>query len=418
MIQNTILVLICNFFLLLVLQQFFKDFLMKTPEHKYLRWGLSALWFAGVFTVSVVINQPLVNFLVNSILMFLITLSYDGAINRKILVTCIVSVLSAVCDYVAYILVMNYIDSIYAYGISYAFTVILLWLCERIADIFWKEINGSKTNKRELSVILLIPISCIVVLYCITRSGMAGNYITAAGIGIILICLMTFYVYHIILNNYVYTQKQKMLEQQVAGYRQELKRIQNSELRIEGLRHDMHHHLIALEGLAENGDINELLAYIKSMEDDINYKPKLARSGYYEIDSLINYMLDEVREQLSDLKVKIAIPHNLDFSKYYLNIILGNLLENAIYAAVHSSERFLHINIKVEKGIFCLEIINSYNGEIRSEGDRLISTKGNNTNHGIGIQNVKRIIEDMHGELRINTDNNRFRANAFVYLNQ
>ena len=163
---------------------------------------MSALWFAGVFTVSIVINQPLVNFLVNLSLMFLITLSYDGAINRKILVTCIVSVLSAVCDYVAYILVMNYIDSIYAYGISYAFTVILLWLCERIADIFWKEINGSKTNKRELSVILLIPISCIVVLYCITRSGMAGSYITAAGIGIILICLMTFYVYHIILNNY------------------------------------------------------------------------------------------------------------------------------------------------------------------------------------------------------------------------
>ena len=173
MIQNTILVLICNFFLLLVLQQFFKDFLRKVPEHKYLRWGLSALWFSGVFTVSVVINQPLVNFLVNSILMFLITLSYDGAINRKILVTCIVSVLSAVCDYVAYILVMNYLDSTYAYGISYAFTVILLWLCERIVDIFWKEINGSKTNKRELSVILLIPVSCIVVLYCITRSGMA-----------------------------------------------------------------------------------------------------------------------------------------------------------------------------------------------------------------------------------------------------
>ena len=71
MIQNTILVLICNFFLLLVLQQFFKDFLRKIPEHKYLRWGLSALWFAGVFTVSIVINQPLVNFLVNLILMFL-----------------------------------------------------------------------------------------------------------------------------------------------------------------------------------------------------------------------------------------------------------------------------------------------------------------------------------------------------------
>ena len=60
----------------------------------------------------------------------------------------------------------------------------------------------------------------------------------------------------------------------------------------------------------------------------------------------------------------------------------------------------------------------SYDGEIRMEGDRLISTKDNHTHHGIGIQNVKRIIEDMHGELRINTDNNRFRANAFVYLNQ
>lgn len=57
------------------------------------------------------------------------------------------------------------------------------------------------------------------------------------------------------------------------------------------------------------------------------------------------------------------------------NIILGNLMDNAIEAAEKSEDRFLQIRIRYQRGMLFIQIRNSYSGErIMSEG-RYLSTK-------------------------------------------
>ena len=84
---------------------------------------------------------------------------------------------------------------------------------------------------------------------------------------------------------------------------------------------------------------------------------------------------------------------NIEFMKEIdVTSILGNLLDNAMEAAK-----------KCEKGLVSIALYmeNSYMvGELRSEGNKLLTTKENPEWHGIGLQNVKRLVEEYSGYIQ------------------
>jgi len=58
-----------------------------------------------------------------------------------------------------------------------------------------------------------------------------------------------------------------------------------------------------------------------------------------------------------------------------INIILGNLLENAIEAARQTEEKKLTVAIREEKGVLKIHIENSYNGILQQKGTKFLTTK-------------------------------------------
>ena len=84
-----------------------------------------------------------------------------------------------------------------------------------------------------------------------------------------------------------------------------------------------------------------------------------------------------------------------------MNVILGNLLENAIFAAEKSEEKWIDISIYVDKGVFHATIKNTYNGELISKNEKLLTTKSNPNEHGIGLENVNKIVGKYNGVLKI-----------------
>ena len=50
------------------------------------------------------------------------------------------------------------------------------------------------------------------------------------------------------------------------------------------------------------------------------------------LDTVLNYMLQRAVDKKIQLNVKVVVPSDLKLSAYDMNIIFGNLLENAIEA--------------------------------------------------------------------------------------
>lgn len=88
-------------------------------------------------------------------------------------------------------------------------------------------------------------------------------------------------------------------------------------------------------------------------------------SGNKEIDSTLNYLLQKADKILDNTKISIVLPENLSVHTFSINVILGNLLDNAIEAAQNSKEKYLGIDIRTKRGLLFITIENSYDGSIQ-----------------------------------------------------
>lgn len=74
-------------------------------------------------------------------------------------------------------------------------------------------------------------------------------------------------------------------------------------------------------------------------------------TGNDTIDSLLNYKIQKAKDVLNLVETKISIPEKLNLHSFDLNVVLGNLLDNAIDASVQTKEKELKITMKLDKGV-------------------------------------------------------------------
>ena len=70
----------------------------------------------------------------------------------------------------------------------------------------------------------------------------------------------------------------------------------------------------------------------------------------------------------------------------------------------------------VEKRNLFIEIVNTFDGMIRSDKKGKIQTrKEDHTNHGFGLDVMRRLLEEKNGTMMIHWENNRFHLQVIVY---
>lgn len=152
------------------------------------------------------------------------------------------------------------------------------------------------------------------------------------------------------------------------------------------------------------------------MEMFIKNKNEYSSSGNKEIDSILNYMLNLAKDVLNQVEYKIVIPKDIKISFFDLNIVLGNLLENAISAACNSSKKWMFVLVQYNKGMLFIHVQNSYEGKLNKYGEFYKTTKSDKSKHGIGLQNIKRVVDKYNGSMKISDDNKIFDVKIALYV--
>ena len=63
-----------------------------------------------------------------------------------------------------------------------------------------------------------------------------------------------------------------------------------------------------------------------------------------------------------------------------------------------------------------IELVNTFDGKIRSDQRGIIqSRKEDGTNHGFGLETMRRLLEDQKGTMMIRWENNRFHLPVVIY---
>ncbi len=273
-------------------------------------------------------------------------------------------------------------------------------------------------DKRQTGILIIIPAAGIFILCVLLYGGEEGTMAMLICISVLIINLSICCFYHMMAESYRSIRENDIYRQQTYIYQNQLDVIMESQERIRALRHDMKNHILALQMLLQKRDWEETSRYLSSMQDFMTNPSEYIATGNESIDSLLNYKLQRANEVLDKVAARVSIPEKLMLHSFDLNVVLGNLLDNAIEAAGQTEEKELNITIRLEKGILFLHMRNSCQGIGNGRIHHLETTKEDAANHGIGLGNVQRIIEKYHGEMELVCENRYMETDIIMYINE
>ena len=172
--------------------------------------------------------------------------------------------------------------------------------------------------------------------------------------------------------------------------------------------HDLKHQISALR--YELGD-EERYGYLTQIEDEIRQYEAENKTGNKVLDTILTAKSLVCQNQQISMNV-VADGTLLDFMSIMdMSALFGNALDNAIRGAAgvaDENERLIRVVICEQMGFILVKIENRYAGEVRFDGEDLITTKNNRDYHGYGVKSIRRTVEKYDGTVTIRTEDGWF----------
>ncbi|NBI87196.1 GHKL domain-containing protein [Lachnospiraceae bacterium] len=411
-------VIVCastNLFRIYIIHRFILIFLGDVKQDRKKEFLCASAFFCVNTLSYLLFHAAWLNILCNLLGIGSMVYLHTKSIKINLFITSGIYFINMACDSIAVLFVeYNHAQNV---SLVYAIiTVFLILICELFSE---KVVNYRKNiDAVESLPLVLVPLSSIgMFLFLSNRREKPDRELVIISLGLMFINFIVFFLYRMLLKAFSQKYENELLAQ---IYSNQLDTMLESEARVKNLRHDIKHHLNGLKLLAANNDMHAIRNYLDDMENYIENPDEIVASGNIEIDSVLNFMLQMAKRELRSVDIKVQLPEALVHS-FDINIILGNLLENAIEAARQTEEKYLGVTIMLKKEILRIEIENSFNGSLLFQKDEKYhafsfgTTKENTKKHGMGLNSVRKIVQKYNGIMDVYSKDNRFYIKLMLY---
>lgn len=264
---------------------------------------------------------------------------------------------------------------------------------------------------------IIVSVGGIILAEILTNISSVSNHLVIFGLCII--CIMnigTYYMYEKVYAAYREKMIKTVLEKQILMYQNQFQMIHAARQDMKQLRHDMKNHFLLLEGYLHKGKYTEAQEYIGQLAEKATSSKEYVNTENDELDSILNYQLGRAENLQCETDVKIEVPKERFMSDFDLNMLLSNLMDNALEAIEKTEERVLTVRIKYIKRMLYISVYNSYDGNVKKKGSKLLTTKIEKEEHGIGTTCIQSIIDKYQGEMTIQTSEDMFKSDIILYV--
>lgn len=176
------------------------------------------------------------------------------------------------------------------------------------------------------------------------------------------------------------------------------------------LTHDYKNNINYIESLLDENNYDELRKYVRKLSDNIKVNTKVVNSYNEVVDRILN--IENAKAEIHGITMimKIGDLSELNMSDDDLNIILFNLIDNAIEACRNNDHnKNIKIKMLLENGNMILSVSNKYERELNYENNQLVTTKTDKSvQHGVGVKNVISVVQKHKGFYNIDTSGGEF----------
>lgn len=407
-------------FAILILKTYFGIFFHEKGNKilSMVCWGMYFIWQIAI--IKIVFLPAYANVIISISLVSMIAISsYRGKLLQKIVFSVLINTIWMLIEFlVGYTFVLCGIDYMIPQLLGSLLSKLLtLFLIFGLKQFFQSENVKNLSNKYNI-VLLMIPIGSMYVIYNIFMLSVELNNKQSIKKSITS-SIMVLVVNIIVFELYLRLSKEKELQKYNAVYEQQLElctqHMREKEtvmMDFRKARHDMKHHYIVLMEMIENNENESAKSYLRKIINvDTFNKLGISRTENVVIDSLVNSKYSIALKQNIKFEIDIHIPMQLPFSSADISILLGNILDNAIEASTLVEEKCRKIKLfmKYETNIMIITVINTFDGNLRrNRAGKIITSKGDAGNHGIGLESVQKVASKYHGSVVIETKEGNF----------
>ncbi len=381
-------------------------------------WVLYVFFWGFTSTIYHLFYYPPLNLLCNILGLILILLPYNIKMSRKMLTVFLIYGINALDDSIVVFAFSKYQFGNPVNPLQEYVTSLVMFLVAMIMERTARMEKDSALPFRYQASLGIVPVISVGIIFYVAKLGTQfRGIILFTATGLLIINILNIYFYQSLIQFYSGYMEQKMQEQMVHIYARELEIIQESQKHEKTLWHDMKHHIIELKMMLKDKKIRDAQEYLKEMEQFMASSNETVSTGNQEVDGILDYMMKKANEVLKKVKVQINIPEGMFHGNFKLCTILGNLLDNAIREAQKTERKYLCVEIFVKAGVLFLFIENSYSGNVIKRKEKFKTTQKEVTHHGIGLENVRKMIDIFGGEININYTEDIFKVEALLYIN-
>ncbi len=203
---------------------------------------------------------------------------------------------------------------------------------------------------------------------------------------------------------YMEQRQKEQYDSQIEFY----KMLNEQYLQMEGLRHDMKNHVLALYGLWEKKEFEKAENYLKKMMESGNIGSSEEITGNHAVDALL-YNKKKKAEELSIRWVAdMYIPEHCTMDEFDLCVLFGNLLDNAIKACTEVADVEYHfVDMQSRQIKKCLLLVVK-NGTVVKDIKEI--------KQGTGLFNIYETVRKYDGTVSMKVEDHVFEISVLIPL--
>lgn len=297
------------------------------------------------------------------------------------------------------------------YVVLFSAVLILIRVCS-----FTSEANVLSGAFREipkwiLFALLVFELTCYYKEFGISAKWYDVLYAFSACM--IFVCIL-YLIYRIF--RLVYTQN--MILQRLNEQLTYSEKLSASDERLRSFRHDFKNHMIVINSLFENGDIQGAKAYFAGLTESADGMLKKFSTGNPVVDSLLDVKSAKSAQYGAEIVFSGMIPPD-GIAQNDMCIAVGNLIDNAVEACAapgDGEKKTISVTGTVKNNALLLTVSNPAAAAGSFRARLLRTTKKDTGSHGFGMKNVNAVAEKYSGSFSVRAENGLFTAELFLQL--
>ncbi|MGL6105144.1 ATP-binding protein [Romboutsia sp.] len=220
-----------------------------------------------------------------------------------------------------------------------------------------------------------------------------------------------------LIKKYNLKAENEIIKQKIEAQYEHYKELQNAQLKVRKLYHDMSNHIICIEKMIDNNQYSK--HYIDSIKSELNQWDSISTTG--------NMILDIILSEKKDICKKKSIKFSTDINFKECDFvdmidvcsIFSNILDNSIEACnkiENENNRYIKIVGNIVNKFYVIRCENSKINEIKKKSNKIISDKRDKYMHGLGVSSVNSSVKKYDGTMATDYTEDKFIVNIYIPL--